>query len=155
MKVPRQIFLNFMFFGSFYPKISYPTGISAGISKQSYWRFWSTVGPSCGNVDHVFLHWGSEVTEPRYFQPFIISNHPYLSVCPPFGQDKEQHTQTTPSTKGMFQGSTKTRKWWRDMQDKMSKAEEEGDRACVRVAKFAPTELNQHTHSLGRVMMPW
>ena len=36
VKVPPQIFLNFMFFGSFYPKISYPTGISAGISNQSY-----------------------------------------------------------------------------------------------------------------------
>ena len=43
MKVPQQIFLNFMFFGSLYPKISYATGISSGISNQSYWRFWSTV----------------------------------------------------------------------------------------------------------------
>ena len=31
------------------------------------------------------------------------------------------------------------------MQDKMGKAEGEGDRACV--AKFAPTELSQHTLS--------
>ena len=31
------------FFGSFYPKIPYPTWISAGISNQSYWRLWSTV----------------------------------------------------------------------------------------------------------------
>ena len=43
VKVPRQIFFNFMFFGSFYPKISCPTGIFVGISNQSYCRFWSGV----------------------------------------------------------------------------------------------------------------
>ena len=44
VKDPQQIFLNYIFSGSFYTKISCPAGISAGFSNQTYFRFWSGVG---------------------------------------------------------------------------------------------------------------
>ena len=62
VKVPRQIFWILCFFidftysstnPGFYPKNSYPTWISAGISSQSYWHFLSSVVWQCNNT------WGS------------------------------------------------------------------------------------------------